>query len=87
MLMYLTYRWFLFINAIHSSMEMTTKEASRKENENNVWNNLYPKQGGKKMTPKVSISDNVRITKKKKKLIRDTLKDGWKRFLQFLKCN
>ena len=56
----------LYINAIHSSLKLTTNEASRKENENNVWNNLYQKQGGKTMTPKFSISDNVRITKKKK---------------------
>ena len=28
--------------------------------------NVYPKLGGKTMTPKCSISDNVRITKKKK---------------------
>ena len=28
-------------NAIHSSIKMTQKEASRKENENKVWGNLY----------------------------------------------
>ena len=44
---------------------MTPKEASRKENENTVWRNLYPEFGGKTLAPKFSIGDNVRITKKK----------------------
>ena len=45
---------------------MTPKEASRMENENKVWRNLYPEFGGKTLTPKFSIGDNVRITKKRK---------------------
>ena len=53
-------------NTIHSSRKMTLKEASRKENENKVWRNLYPEFGGKTLTPKFSIGDYVRITKKKK---------------------
>ena len=52
-------------NIIHSAIKMTPKEASRKENENKVWRNLYPEFGGKTLAPKVSIGDNVRITKKK----------------------
>ena len=28
--------------SIHSSIKMTPNEASRKENENKVWRNLYP---------------------------------------------
>ena len=67
-------------NAIHSSIKMTPKEASRDENENKVWRNLYPKSGGKNVTPKVSIGDHVRITKKRYHLIKDTRKDGQKRF-------
>ena len=51
-------------NTIHSSIKMTPKEASRKENENKVCRNLYPEFGGKTLTPKFSIGDNVRITKK-----------------------
>ena len=51
---------------IHSSIKMTPKEASRKENENKVCRNLYPEFVGKTFTPKFSIGDNVRITKKKK---------------------
>ena len=44
---------------------MTPKEASRKENDIKVWRNLYPELSGKTLTPKFSISDHVRITKKK----------------------
>ena len=51
-------------NAIHLSIKMTPKEASRKENENKVWRNLYREFGGKTLTQKFSIGDNVRITKK-----------------------
>ena len=39
-------------NSIHSSIKMTPKEASRKENENKVWRNLYPELGDKTMTQK-----------------------------------
>ena len=52
-------------NTINSSIKMSPKEASRKENENKVWRNLYPEFGGKTLAPKFSIGDNVRITKKK----------------------
>ena len=52
-------------NTIHSSIKMTPKEASRKENENKVWKNLYPEFGGKTLAPKFSIGDNVRIKQKK----------------------
>ena len=45
---------------------MTPKEASRKENENKVWRNLYPEFGGKTFIPKFSIGDHVGLTKKKK---------------------
>ena len=44
---------------------MSPKEASRKENKNEVWRNLYPEFGGKTLAPKFSIGDNVRITKNK----------------------
>ena len=45
---------------------MTPMEASRKENENKVWRNLYSEFLGKTLTPKFSIGDHVKITKKKK---------------------
>ena len=44
---------------------MTQKDASRKER-TKLWRNLHPELGGKTLTPKLSICDNVRITKKKK---------------------
>ena len=53
-------------NAIHLSIKMTSKEASRKEDKNKVWRNLYPEFGGKTLTHKFSIGDHVRRTKKKK---------------------
>ena len=74
-------------NTIHSSIKMTPMEASRKKNENKVWINLYPEFVGKTLTPKFSIGDHGRITKKRKYLIKDTLNDGQKRFLQFLQFN
>ena len=64
---------------------MTPKEASRKENENKMWRNLYPEFGGKTLAPKFSIGDNVRITKKKMCLIRNTLNGGRKSFFKILK--
>ena len=53
-------------NTILSSINITPKEASRKENENKVWRNLYPEFGGKTVAAKFAIGDHVRITKKKK---------------------
>ena len=52
-------------NTVHSSIKMSPVEASLKKKENNVWENLYPEFGGKTLTPKFSIGDNVRIKKKK----------------------
>ena len=39
-------------NTIHSTIKITAKDASRKENENKVCRNLYPEFGGKTMAPK-----------------------------------
>ena len=74
-------------NTIPSSIKMTPFQASREENENRVWRNLYPEFGGKILTPKFSIGDNIRITKKKKYLRRDILKGGLKKCLEFLIFN
>ena len=41
-------------NSIHSAIKMTPNEASRKENENKVWRNLYPELDGKTQSPKFS---------------------------------
>ena len=51
-------------NKIHSSIKMTPKKASRKENENKVWRNLYPEFVGKTLAPKFAMVDNFPITKK-----------------------
>ena len=53
-------------NATHSSIKMSPVEASREVNKNRVWRNLYPEFGDLTLTPKFSIGDHVRITKKKK---------------------
>ena len=45
---------------------MTPNEGSRNENENKVWRNLYPELGGKTLSPKFSMGNNVTISKKKK---------------------
>ena len=66
---------------------MTLNEASRKKNENKVWRNLYPELGGKTLSPQFLIGNNVRITMERKYLIKDTLKNGRKRFLKFIKFN
>ena len=57
-------------NAIYASIKMTPKEASREENENEVWRNLYPEFCGKTLAPKFSVDDHVRITKKKKTFVK-----------------
>ena len=76
-----------YINTILSSIKMTPKEASRMENENKVWRNLYPEFSVKTLASKCSIDDNVGITKKKMCLIRDIVNGGRKRFLKFQKFN
>ena len=54
-------------NTVHSSTKLTPKEASKKKNELTVWRNLYPDRYKKyNITPKFSVGDEVRITKKKK---------------------
>ena len=74
-------------NTIHSSMKMTPKEASRKENENKVCRNLYPEFGGKTLVPKFLIGDNVRITKKKNLFDKGYTQGGRKMFLKYLRLN
>jgi len=52
-------------NTVHSSIKMTPIEASKKENENKVWRNLYGDYSPpERKTPKFSIDENIRITKK-----------------------
>ena len=54
-------------NTVHSSIKMTPVEASKKKNELTVWRNLYPDRYKiNDITPKFSVGDEVRISKKKK---------------------
>ena len=54
-------------NTVHSSTKLTPTEASKEENELTVWRNLYPDRYKiNNLTPKFSVGDEVRITKKKK---------------------
>ena len=54
-------------NTVHSSIKITPIEASKKKNELTVWRNLYPDRLKiQPITPKFSVGDKVRITKKKK---------------------
>ena len=54
-------------NTVHSSTKFTPTDASKKENELTVWRNLYPDRlKTNRLTPKFSVGDLVRITKKKK---------------------
>ena len=54
-------------NTVHSSIKMTPIDASKKKNELTVWRNLYPdRYKTNNLTPKFSVGDEVRITKKKK---------------------
>ena len=53
-------------NTVHSSTEFTPIDASKKKNEFAVWKNLYPDRHKiSRLTPKFSVGDRVRITKKK----------------------
>ncbi|XP_065654927.1 uncharacterized protein LOC136081530 [Hydra vulgaris] len=52
-------------NTKHSSIKMTLVEASDKKNDNIVWLNLNRNVRSESVKPKFSISDRVRITKKK----------------------
>ena len=65
-------------NTYHSSIEMTPTEASKKENENKVFSNLYsdliylkPKK------PKFSIGDKVRISKYKRRVFDKGYTPNW----------
>ena len=54
-------------NTVHSSIKMSPIDASKKKNELTVWRNLYPDRfKTNRLTPKFSVGDLVRITKKKK---------------------
>lgn len=53
-------------NTLHSTIKMTPKEASLKENENKVYLNTYGIVMSNDKQPKFKVGDCVRISKKKK---------------------
>ena len=53
-------------NSYHSSIKMTPKQASQKKNEDKVWLNLFGGDNYESVSPKFTVGDKVRITKKKK---------------------
>ena len=54
-------------NTVHSSTKLTPIDASKEKNKLTVWRNLYPDRYKiNNLTPKFSVGDEVRITKKKK---------------------
>ena len=53
-------------NTKHSAIKMTPEAASERKNEKTVWMNLFGKELSHPVKPKFSVSDKVRITKKKK---------------------
>ena len=65
-------------NTYHSSIEMTPTEASKKENENKVFANLY---GDliylKPKNPKFSIGDKVRLSKYKRRVFDKGYTPNW----------
>ena len=74
-------------NTIHSSIKITPKEASRNENENKVWRNLYPEFGGKTLAPKFWIGNNVRMTKKKNVFDKGYTQRWTEEVFKIKKCN
>ncbi|ELT99049.1 hypothetical protein CAPTEDRAFT_215988, partial [Capitella teleta] len=54
-------------NTKHSSTKFTPIEASKKKNKTRVWMNLYPEHDEiKRINPKFTIGDRIRINKRKK---------------------
>ena len=66
---------------------MTPNEASRKENENKVWRNLYTELGDKTLTPKFQIGDHFRITNKNKIFQKGYTQRWTEEVFKFLKFN
>ena len=65
---------------------MTPTEASKRENENQVWWNMYGDYSPpERKTLKFSVDDKVRITKKKFIFEKGARRIGRKKFLQFQK--
>ena len=75
-------------NAKHSSIKMTTVEASKKKNESTVYFNLYGDMEQLSSKPRFKIGDKVRIGKYKRKLFdKDTHLIGLKKYSWSIKFN
>ena len=70
-------------NTSHSSIKMTPRNASKKENDLKVWRNHYPDHLViDDIKPEFSVRDKVRINEKKRLSRKDIPPDGRKRFLR-----
>ena len=78
-----------YSSAKHASIKMTPVEASKKKNENSVWTNLglYGSTIQTRTQPKMSVGDQIRITKKKKTFEKGYTSRWMKMYLQFRKLN
>ena len=61
----------------HRSIKMTPEEASRKENEDKVYLNLYGEEISQKGVPKFKVGDKVRISKYKRKVFDKGYTPNW----------
>ena len=73
-------------NTNHSSIKITPSEASKRENENEVWRNLYGDYSPpERKTPKFQLMIKSESLKRNLFLTRGIHHAGPKRFLQFQK--
>ena len=61
----------------HRSIKMTPEEASRKQNENRVYLNLYGQEMSQTAKPKYKVGDKVRISKYKRKIFDKGYTPNW----------
>ena len=61
----------------HRSIKMTPEEASRKENEDRVYLNLYVQEISQTAKPKFKVGDKVRISKYKRKIFDKGYTPNW----------
>ena len=61
----------------HKSIKMTPEQASKKENEDRVYLNLYGEDMPQTSKPKFKVGDKVRISKYKRKVFDKGYKQNW----------
>jgi len=73
-------------NTVHSSIKIIPTEASKRENANQIWRNMYDDYSPpERKAPKFSVDDKVRITKRNLFSRRGTRHARRKKYLQFQK--